>query len=80
MRLLYLLAGRAAGNGDLLRLYEAANEILFSHCGAGAFSLARSPREIALHASIETHDGLAVFYPADQPGTVTALNLVGARQ
>jgi len=78
MRLLYLLAGRAAGNGDLLRLYEAPNEILFSHCGAGAFSLARSPREIALHASIETHDGLAVFYPADQPGTVTALNLVGA--
>ncbi len=78
MRLLYLLAGRAAGNGDLLRLYEEPNEILFSHCGAGAFSLARSPQEIALRASIETHDGLAVFYPADQPGTVTALNLVGS--
>jgi L-fucose isomerase-like protein len=79
MRLLYELTGRAALNGDFLRLFPELNQILFSHCGAGAFSMARSPGDIVLHASIETHDGLAVFFPADQPGTVTALNLMGSR-
>lgn len=79
MRLLSVLSGRAAINGDFLRMYLDENAIMFSHCGAGSFSLARSQADITLMESIETHDGLAVFFPADQPGTVTALNLMGSR-
>ena len=79
MRLLYVLGGRAAINGDFLRLFPQENQILFSHCGAGPFSMARSREDIVLHASIETRDGVGVFYPADQPGTVTAVNLMGSR-
>ncbi len=79
MRLLYILSGRAAINGDFLRMYLDQNAVMFSHCGAGSFSMARSQQEITLMESIETHDGLAVFFPADQPGTVTAVNLMGSR-
>jgi L-fucose isomerase-like protein len=79
MRLLYILGGRSAINGDFLRLFPEENEILFSHCGAGPFSIARSKKDIVLHESIETHDGVAVFYPANRPGRVTACNLMGSR-
>jgi len=79
MYLLQCLTGRAAFNGDLLRLYEADNAILFSHCGAGAFSLAAEPCAVCLHASIETLDGLAVRYPTHLPGPVTLLNLMYGR-
>lgn len=80
MRLLYQLSGRAAINGDFLRLFSKNddNDILFSHCGAGSFSMARSRKDILLDESIETHDGIAVFFPADQPGNVTAVNLMGS--
>lgn len=71
--------GRSGINGDFLRMFPEKNQILFSHCGAGPFSMARSLRDIALQESIETHNGLAVFFPADQPGTVTAVNLMGSR-
>ena len=79
MRLLYLVSGRAAINGDFMRLFHNENQIMFSHCGAGSFSIARSKNDIVLHESIETKDGIGVFFPADQPGTVTALNLMGSR-
>jgi L-fucose isomerase-like protein len=80
MRLLFVLAGRSAINGDFMRLFPDSNQILFSHCGAGPFSLARSKADIELLPSIETRDGIGVFFPADQPGTVTALNLMGSRE
>jgi L-fucose isomerase-like protein len=76
MALLQRLSGRAAFNGDLLRQYPEDNSILFSHCGAGAFSLAASPCDICLHASIETLDGLAVQYATHLPGPVTLANLM----
>ncbi len=79
MRLLFMVSGRAAINGDFMRLFSDENQIMFSHCGAGSFSMARSKREIVLHESIETRDGIGVFFPADQPGTVTAVNLMGSR-
>lgn len=79
MRLLFTVNGRAAINGDFMRLFSDENEIMFSHCGAGSFSMARSKRDIVLHESIETRDGIGVFFPADQPGTVTAVNLMGSR-
>ncbi len=80
MRLLYVLSGRSTINGDFLRLFPEKNQILFSHCGAGSFSMARSAGDIVLHASQETNDGVGVFYPADQAGTVTAVNLMGSRE
>ena len=79
MRLLYVLGGRSAINGDFLRMFPEENEILFSHCGAGPFSIAKNKKDIVLHESIETHDGAAVFYPANRPGRVTACNLMGSR-
>jgi L-fucose isomerase-like protein len=79
MRLLYILSGRAAIDGDFMRLFPEENQILFSHCGAGSFSMASSKESITLHESIETHDGIAVFFPVNEPGTVTALNLMGSR-
>jgi len=80
MRLLYSVTGRAALNGDFLRLYPIENHIMFSHCGAGSFSMARSLEDITLHDSIETRDGIGVFFPADQEGRVTAINLMGSRE
>lgn len=79
MHLFSRLTGRAAFNGDFLRMYPEMNEILFSHCGAGAFSLAARKDDIRLQASIETHDGLAVCYPTRASGRVTLANLMGAR-
>jgi L-fucose isomerase-like protein len=79
MRLLYVLNGSAAVNGDFMRLYPDKNRILFSHCGAGSFSMAKTRDDITLHESIETHDGIGVFFPVNQPGIVTAVNLIGSR-
>jgi len=79
MHLFARLTGQAAFNGDFLRMYPDANEILFSHCGAGAFSLATKKDDIKLQASIETCDGLAVCYPTRASGTMTLANLMGAR-
>jgi L-fucose isomerase-like protein len=79
MRLLYVLSGRSAINGDFFRLYPDKNQIMFSHCGAGSFSLASSREDIHIHSSIETHDGIGVFFPVEKPGKVTAVNLIGSR-
>jgi L-fucose isomerase-like protein len=79
MRLLYMLSGGSAISGDFLRLYPEKNQIMFSHCGAGPFSLAGDKKDIHLHSSIETHDGIGVFFPVEKPGKVTAVNLIGSR-
>jgi len=76
MSMLQRVSGRPAFNGDFLRLYPEDNSILFSHCGAGAFSLAPCASRVCLQASIETLDGLAVKYPADMPGPVTLVNMM----
>ncbi len=76
MHLLHCLSERASFNGDLMRLYPEDNEILFSHCGAGAFSLADRPSDIRLQPSIETNDGLAICYATQMSGPVTLINLI----
>lgn len=76
MLLLEQLSGKAAFNGDFLRLYREDNSILFSHCGAGAFSLAEKREEVRLNASIETCDGCAVCYPTYARGDYTLINLM----
>jgi L-fucose isomerase-like protein len=70
------LTERPAFNGDWLRLYPESNEVLFSHCGAGAFGLAGRAKEVCLRCSIETKDGLAVCYATRMNGPVTLANLM----
>ena len=76
MYLLQTLTGKAAFNGDFLRMYNKENSILFSHCGAGAFSLAKDKSEIQLNASIETCNGCAVCYATYAKGSYTLLNMM----
>ncbi|MHB9108092.1 MAG: hypothetical protein ACYDCO_13620 [Armatimonadota bacterium] len=76
MSVLQRLSGRPAFNGDFLRLYPEDNSILFSHCGAGAFSLAPCASQVCLQASIETLDGLAVKYPTEMPGPIMLVNMM----
>lgn len=71
-----MLNGQAPFNGDFLRTYRETNSIMFSHCGAGAFSLAGCKNDICLKRSAETDNGLAVFYVTDPRGPVTMLNMV----
>lgn len=70
------LTGQAAFNGDFMKMDQENNAIMFSHCGAGALGLAGCPRNISLKRSIETNDGLSVFYETQMPGTVTLVNLM----
>lgn len=76
MHALSRLTGRPAFNGDWLRMVPETNEVLFSHCGAGAFSLAERPKDVCLRCSIETKDGLAVCYATRMRGPVTLANLM----
>jgi len=76
MHLLGRITGRPAFNGDWLRMYPGTGEVLFSHCGAGAFGLAARKEDICLRCSIETKDGLAVCYATDMPGPVTLVNMM----
>ncbi len=72
--------GKAAFNGDFLRMFSGENSAVFSHCGAGGFSLAGDIKDINLGKSIETNDGVGVFYETAMKGKVTLLNLVANRE
>ncbi len=78
MALMAALSGRAAFNGDFLRMYKSQRDVLFSHCGAGALTLADGPGKVCLRQSMETHDGLAVCYATDLTGLVTLANMMCA--
>jgi L-fucose isomerase-like protein len=80
MHALHALTNIPSFNGDFMRLFEPENDVLFSHCGSGAFSLARCPKDVCLQASIETNDGCAVCYATHARGEVTLTNLMGARE
>lgn len=70
------LTGEAAFNGDFMQLYPQKNAVMFSHCGAGALTLAGGCQNICLRKSAETEDGVGVFYPTCMPGEVTLVNLM----
>ena len=76
MTLTGMMTGQAAFNGDFLQLDRKRNVITFSHCGAGALSLAGGCQNIRLQKSIETEDGIGVFYDTKMPGKVTLVNLM----
>jgi len=76
MHVFQCLTDRPSFNGDWLRMYPERKEVLFSHCGAGAFGLAENKKSVCLRCSIETNDGLAVCYATHLLGPVTLANLV----
>ncbi len=76
MYIIEQLTGKAAFNGDFLKMYTDKNEIMFSHCGAGGFSLAADSKDICLCASAETNDGIGVIYNTEMQGEVTLINLM----
>jgi L-fucose isomerase-like protein len=75
MLILSWLSGQPTHNTDLLDPIEEDNTIVFSHCGSGAFSLAKDPSEIAL-APVRLMDrGLCCLFTA-KPGPVTLINII----
>lgn len=52
---------------------------MFSHCGAGAFSLAANKNDITIHNDYETEKGIGVYFPERIPGEVTVANMLGSR-
>jgi len=82
MYILYHLSGKTVANGDQLKIYnldKENNSLMFSHCGAGAFSLAADKDDIVIHADYETGKGVAVYFPERIPGEVTVANMLGSR-
>jgi L-fucose isomerase-like protein len=82
MYILYNLSGRSVSNGDQLKVFnldKPNNSLMFSHCGAGAFSLAASKDEIIIHEYYETGKGIAAYFPERIPGEVTVASMHGTR-
>lgn len=82
MYMLYQLSGRTVSNGDQLKIYnldKKNNSMMFSHCGAGAFTLAKEKKDIRITTDYETGTGIAVFFPERIPGEVTVVNMMGSR-
>ena len=83
MKILYDLSGRAVSNGDQMKVFnldKSNNSLMFSHCGAGAFSLAADKNEIIIHPDFETGKGIAVYFPERIPGEVTVASMHGSRK
>lgn len=76
MKLLRELTNAPVQHTDLLYPDLAANTILFSHCGSGAFSLAANQADICLAPVRLAEEGVCACFPA-KPGPVTLVNLVG---
>ena len=74
MKLLYELSETPVNNTDLLYLDEAANTILFAHCGSSGFSIAVGDIELAPVRLAET--GVCSRFLM-KTGTVTAVNICG---
>lgn len=74
MKLLYELSETPVNNTDLLYLDEAANTILFAHCGSSGFSIAEGDIELAPVRLAET--GVCSRFLM-KTGTVTAVNICG---
>jgi len=75
MMILGWLTSEPVHNTDLLNPVPEDNAVVFSHCGSGGFSLAKSKDEITL-APVRLMDrGLCCLFTA-KPGDVTLLNIV----
>lgn len=74
MKMMYELSGKPVNNTDLLYLDEAANTILFAHCGSSGFSIAEGEIDLAPVRLAET--GVCTKFLV-KPGKVTAVNICG---
>ena len=74
MKMMYELSGKPINNTDLLYIDDAANTILFAHCGSSGFSIADGDIELAPVRLAET--GVCTKFCV-KPGTVTAVNICG---
>ncbi len=82
MYILYHLSGRTVSNGDQLKIYNLGkkeNSMMFSHCGAGAFTLAKERKDIRISTNYETGTGIAGFFSERIPGEITMANMMGSR-
>lgn len=79
MLMLTALSGGPTHNTDLLDPIPEENVLVFSHCGSGAFSLAKGPSEITLAPVRLMDQGLCCLFPA-KPGPVTLVNIVPTMQ
>ncbi len=74
MKMMYELSEKPINNTDLLYIDDAANTILFAHCGSSGFSIAEGDVELAPVRLAET--GVCTKFLV-KPGTVTAVNICG---
>ncbi|MCL5071529.1 MAG: hypothetical protein M1308_11635 [Actinobacteria bacterium] len=83
MHVLYNLSGKTVANGDQLKIFnldKPDNFMMFTHCGAGGFTLAANQEEVSIHTDFETGKGIAVYFPERIPGEVTVVNMHGSRE
>lgn len=78
MKILYELTGKPIHNTDLLYPDKDLNTILYSHCGSGGFSIAKSKEDIRFGPVRLADTGVCVLFPA-KAGKVTLINLVGRK-
>jgi L-fucose isomerase-like protein len=72
--LLTRLSGQPTHNADWLEPLEDGT-VIFSHCGAGSFSLAEKPQEVTLNPVRLMNQGVCALFPA-KPGPVTLVSLL----
>jgi L-fucose isomerase-like protein len=72
--LLTRLAGQPTHNTDWLEPL-ADGTVVFSHCGAGSFSLAENARDVTLNPVRLMNSGVCALFTA-KPGPVTLVNLL----
>jgi len=75
MMILSWLSSEPIHNTDLLNPVPDDNAIIFSHCGSGGFSLAKSLSDITLAPVRLMDQGLCCMFTA-KPGPVTLINIV----
>jgi L-fucose isomerase-like protein len=75
MMILNWLTSQPVHNTDLLNPIPEDNAIVFSHCGSGGFSLAKSKSEITLAPVRLMDKGLCCLFTA-KPGDITLANIV----
>jgi len=74
MDILYQLTGSPAYLGDLVEIDEAVQAVVFWHCGAGAFSLARKDTGAQAGYHPNRHMGFTLEFGL-KPGAVTILRI-----
>lgn len=78
MLMLYYLTGEPIHNTDLLNP-DSKNSVVFSHCGSGAFSIAKNCTCIELCPVRLKENGVSVIF-LPKLGDITLVNIVGRKE